>query len=107
MSYLNQRVNTDSVMYAKVERGIWLKGKSAVVDRDGFKLKDAEYTPSEEFPIVMVIGKVLKSPQVYTDERGKVTTDYQDYLEKAWIKRLREKYQPIEINEEVWQSLQQ
>jgi peptidyl-prolyl cis-trans isomerase SurA len=107
MSYLNQRVNTDSVMYAKVERGIWLKGKNAVVDKDGFKVKGAEFTPNEDFPIVMVIGKVLKSPQVYTDERGKVTTDYQDYLEKEWVKKLREKYQPIVINEEVWQALQQ
>ena len=66
LSYLNQRVNVDSVMYVKVERGIWVQGKNAAVDKLGFKLKDAEYTPSEEFPHVIPVGKVIKKPEVYT-----------------------------------------
>ena len=106
LSYLNQRVNVDSVMYVRVERGIWETGKNSAVDKYGFKNKAAEYTPSEEFPIVVPVGKVIKSPQEYTDERAKVTTDYQDYLEKAWIKTLREKY-PVVINEEVWAAIKQ
>ncbi len=52
----------------------------------------------------MVVGKVLKAPQEYTDERGKVTTDYQDYLEKQWVASLREKY-PVVINHEVLEQL--
>lgn len=104
MSYLNQRVNVDSVLYVRVERGVWTKGKNAAVDQLGFKIKDAEYTPSEEFPIVIAVGKVIKAPQVYTDERGKVVTDYQDYLEKSWVKDLRTKY-PVVINQEVWEAL--
>lgn len=104
LSYLNQRVNVDSVMYVRVERGIWEAGKNAAVDKYGFKNKAAEFTPSEEFPIVVPVGKVIKSPQEYTDERAKVTTDYQDYLEKAWVASLREKY-PVVINEEVWAEI--
>lgn len=104
MSYLNQRVNVDSTMYVKVERGVWTQGKSSAVDKLGFQLKDAEYTPSEEYPIVIAVGKVIKAPQAYTDDRGKVVTDYQDYLEKEWIARLREKY-PVQINQEVWNNI--
>lgn len=103
-SYLNQRVNVDSVMYVKVERGLWTAGKNAAVDKYGFKNKTAEYTPNEEFPIVVAVGKVIKQPQEYTDERAKVTTDYQDYLEKLWVASLREKY-PVVVNEEVWNLL--
>jgi peptidyl-prolyl cis-trans isomerase SurA len=105
MSYLNQRVNVDSVMYARIERGLWKQGANGAVDKYGFKVKDAEYTPKEEYPIVLLVGKVIKSPQEYTDERGKVTTDYQDCLEKLWVEKLREKY-PVEINQEVWNSIQ-
>ena len=105
MSYLNQRVNVDSVMYARVERGLWKQGANGAVDKYGFKVKGAEYTPTEEYPIVLLVGKVIKSPVEYTDERGKVTTDYQDYLEKQWVAKLREKY-PVVINQEVWNSLQ-
>ena len=105
MSYLNQRVNVDSVMYARVERGLWKQGANGAVDKYGFKVKGAEYTPTEEYPIVLLVGKLIKSPVEYTDERGKVTTDYQDYLEKLWVAKLREKY-PVEINQEVWNSIQ-
>ena len=105
MSYLNQRVNVDSVMYARVERGLWKQGANGAVDKYGFKVKGAEYTPTEEYPIVLLVGKLIKSPVEYTDERGKVTTDYQDYLEKLWVAKLREKY-PVVINQEVWNSIQ-
>jgi peptidyl-prolyl cis-trans isomerase SurA len=48
----------------------------------------------------VAVGKVIKAPQTYEDERGKVTTDYQDYLEKQWIAKLREKYAVV-VNKEV------
>lgn len=100
MSYINQRINVDSVQYVKVEKGLWVEGKNAAVDKYGFKNKTAEYTPSEEFPIVVPVGKVIKAPQEYTDVRSQVTTDYQDHLEKQWVATLREKY-PVVVNEEV------
>ena len=57
-----------------------------------------------EMPVVMVVGKVLKAPEVYTDERGKVTNAYQDELEKAWIEELRAKHTVV-INHEVLDKL--
>ncbi len=106
MSYLNQRVNCDSVTYVKVERGLWTKGQNAAVDKYGFKDKAAEYTPAEEFPVVLTVGKVLKAPQEYTDERAQVTADYQDYLDRQWVAALREKY-PVMINQEVFNALKE
>ena len=100
MSYINQRVNVDSVQYVRVERGLWTEGKNAAVDKYAFKNKTAEYTPTEEFPIVVPVGKVIKAPEEYTDVRGQVTTDYQDHLEKLWVQTLRDKY-PVVVNEEV------
>ena len=100
MSYINQRINVDSVQYVKVEKGLWVEGKNAAVDKYGFKNKTAEYTASEEFPVVVPVGKVIKAPQEYTDVRSQVTTDYQDHLEKQWVATLREKY-PVVVNEEV------
>jgi peptidyl-prolyl cis-trans isomerase SurA len=104
MSYLNQYVNVDSVMYVKVERGLWEQGKHAAVDKYGFNLKDTEYTPTEEFPIVIALGKVIKAPQEYTDDRGKVVSMYQDFLEELWITKLREKHS-VKINQDVWNAI--
>lgn len=108
MSLLNARVNIDSVQYVKVEQGLWVKGKNAAVDTYGFKLKGEEaksYQPSEEWPIVETVGKVIKAPQEYMDERGKVTTDYQDHLEKLWVAALKEKYEVV-VHEEVLKTLE-
>ncbi len=100
MSYIDQRINVDSVTYVRIEKGLWTKGKNGAVDKYGFKNKETDYTPTEEFPIVVPVGKVIKAPQEYTDVRGQVTTDYQDHLEKLWVASLREKY-PVVVNEEV------
>ena len=105
MSYINQRVNVDSVQYVRVERGLWKEGKNAAVDKYAFKNKTAEYTPTEEFPVVIPAGKVIKAPEEYTDVRGQVTTDYQDHLEKLWVQTLHDKY-PVEVNEEVLKALE-
>ncbi len=103
-SYLNHRLNLDSVTYIKFNHGLWEQGQNPAVDKYGFKDKKAEYTPSEEFPYVFCVGKVLKAPEEYTDERGKVTTDYQDYLEQEWLKALKAKYKVV-INEDVFNQL--
>jgi len=104
-SYIAHRINQDSVTYVKVQRGMWEQGKNPAVDKLGLKIKNAEFTPSEEFPIVeCAFGKKLKAPETWSDEKSKVTTDYQDYLEAAWIKTLHEKY-PYELNQEVWERI--
>ncbi len=104
MSYLNSRVNVDSVMYVRVERGLWKQGANGAIDKYGFKLKGSTYEPNEDYPVVIVLGKVIKHPQEYTDDRARVTSAYQDYLEKQWVETLREKY-PVVINQEVWNSI--
>ena len=104
-SYMQQRVNIEGETYAKYNYGLWTKGQNAAVDKYGFKDKKAQYKPQEDFPEVFCIqGKVIKAPQVYTDERGKVTTAYQDYLEQLWIESLRKNYE-VKINQEVLESL--
>ena len=99
-SYINSRLNTDSVRNVRFERGIWKKGDNKAIDKLVFKDKTNGYTPSEELPVEILIGKKIKAPQEYTDERGKVTSDYQDYLEKQWVEQLKKKY-PVVINQEV------
>ena len=103
-SYIEHRINNDSVKYVKVQHGLWEKGKNSAIDKFGFKDKKAAYTPNEEMPEVRCIGKTLKAPEVWTDEKGKVTTDYQDFLEAQWIKTLRAKY-PVVINQAVWEKI--
>ena len=104
-SYINSRINIgDSITYVKCTRGLWTLGQNKIVDKLGFKQKKVEFKTNSEFPHVFVVGKKLKAPGEFADERGKVTSDYQDYLEAEWVKQLREKY-PVVVDEAVFESL--
>ena len=92
--YLRSRLN-DSIQYVKVEKGLFVKGENKVIDKEVFKSKE-KLAPSNEYPFVFISGKMLKkTPENYTDVRGLVTADYQEFLEKEWIKALRAKYKVI------------
>ncbi len=96
-NYLYKRLN-DSIQYVKIERGLYEQGKNEIVDK--YEFESGDYTPSEEYPYVFTLGKVLKKmPAEYTDVRGAVTSDYQIYLEEKWIKDMRKRYKVV-INEE-------
>jgi peptidyl-prolyl cis-trans isomerase SurA len=97
--YLRVRLN-DSIQYVKIEKGLYVQGENKAVDQYIFKSKE-KYEPAKEYPFVFVTGKLLKKePEDFTDVRGLVTADYQEYLEQEWIKALRAKY-PVVINPEV------
>ena len=103
-NYIRTQVNNDSVTFASVERGLWKQGENSYIDFTEFKVPNTEVTVDVELPITIVIGKMLRKPETYTDVRGAITADYQNYLEKRWIENLRNKY-IVEINQEVLNSL--
>lgn len=100
--YLTSRLN-DSIVYVKVEKGLWVEGENKVIDSEVFK--KAKFESSKEYPYYFVAGKLLKNePESYEDVRGAVTTDYQNYLEKEWIASLRKKYS-VTIDENVLKTV--
>ncbi len=103
-SYLKHRVNLDTMLFVRYEKGLWKKGQEPVIDKLIFKDKEAQLTTDSLFPLVELVGKTLKAPEVYQDEKGKVVSAYQDYLEQQWIARLKEKF-PVVVNQEVFNSL--
>ncbi len=103
--YLRTRLN-DSIQYVKIEKNLYVQGDNKQVDKVVFKSK-AEVEPDKDYPFVFVSGKLLKTlPEDYTDVRGLVTADYQEYLEKEWIASLRQKY-PVEIDKKVLETVKQ
>lgn len=86
----------------KSEYGSFEKGAKKEVDYLVFK--EGVLTPDADFPIVFVDGKLLSNPENYTDIKGKVVQDYQSYLDKEWIKQLRNKF-PVKINEELFKTV--
>lgn len=101
--YLTTRLN-DSIKNVKIDKGLFVQGENKEVDFQIFKQKEKPEV-SKEFPYVFVIGKSLKSePEDYTDVRGLVTADYQEFLEQEWIKTLKSKY-PVDIKQNILETI--
>ena len=86
---LRKTFNNDSIIRIRVEKGLFKQGDNALIDRDIFKQKDAKVDSVKGYPIDATYGKLIKSPQEYTDVRGLVTADLQDELERIWVEDLR------------------
>lgn len=103
-NYINANFNKDE-KNVSFERGLWKKGDNCFVDKYSFKVQDVALDFDEDYPFVFVEGNLQdKYPEVYTDVKGSVTADYQNYLEHQWIKRLKKSYK-VKINKKVLKSL--
>jgi len=101
--YINKEFNNDSVTSVKIVKGLYVQGDNNIVDKLIFKDKNAAI--DEKLPVIFVSGKKLKKmPECFTDVRGQVTADYQNYLEKLWVDNLNRKY-PVEIHEDVLKTV--
>lgn len=100
---LNKELNTGSERVIKVKRGLFVKGDNEIVDYSVFGGKPYF---DEVFPVSFAKGRLLKKgPESYTDVKGQVTSDYQQKLEKDWVKSLDKKYK-VEINQEVVSTIE-
>ncbi|WP_024998662.1 peptidylprolyl isomerase [Prevotella falsenii] len=96
---LRTKFNNDSTIRVRVEKGLFKAGDNPLIDREIFKQK-AEVKPIKDYPIDAVYGKKLKAPEELDDVRSQVVSDYQEVLEKEWVKDLRKKY-AVTVNREV------
>jgi len=102
VQYLYDNYKVGDVSYVEAEKGLFKKGDNAFVDEAAFKSGTAKR--SDEFQDFFLIGKLLKAPESYNDVRGMVITDYQNYLEEVWLKKLNEKYK-VNIFPEIFNTI--
>ncbi len=102
-------LDADSIRSVRIVPDIFEKGQNKFVDKVEWKvgLSDLVKSDVENLVVAVKIKKVIPPAQKELKEaRGLVTADYQNYLEKEWVKQLKEKY-TVKINEEVLQALKQ
>jgi peptidyl-prolyl cis-trans isomerase SurA len=70
--------------------------------KEGFIKK--ETLKDNKIELTHVNRLLAPEPKLLKETRGYVISDYQDFLEKAWVKELKAKY-PVILNEEVFNDL--
>lgn len=99
---LSQAFNVDGLEMVKVEEGAYAKGDNIYIDAAVYDVDTI--ATLKDFPYVYVFGKKQSIPYSYTEVRGNLISDYQNFLDAQWVKRLRASSR-IEINNEILKTV--
>lgn len=90
----------------RINRKLYQKGDNELIDAVYWTYGPKDPVEKDGKTMVVVIHNTLEPGTKQLNEvRGLVTADYQNYLEKEWIKELRNKY-PIKVNYELLSQIE-
>lgn len=84
----------------KVERVIAKKGENAITDHLAFGGPAPDPKTLNWHHYYAFRDRIIDNPQEADDIRGQVIADYQNHLEREWVKELRKKYR-VKVNQKV------
>jgi peptidyl-prolyl cis-trans isomerase SurA len=85
----------------KIEEGLFNPGENNIIDQMVWNNSSEE----NDNLLILIKGEKLKPTiKSFSEAKGNVISDYQEYLEKEWIKNLRDKYN-IRIHNKVLSTI--
>jgi peptidyl-prolyl cis-trans isomerase SurA len=101
-----KEINKSSQLNLSIQKGLFSAGDNEIIDMIA---KSEGVSPNYNRPeglVFVVVNKILApQPKSISEARGLITSDYQNYLEKEWLKELRKNY-PVQVNKEILYSIQ-
>jgi len=95
----------DTIPCISLTHSLVEKGENEMIDaRKGKSGPGPLVEEGEKSTFVIVRGVRSPEPKKLDETRGQVTSDYQEYLEAEWLKKLKEKY-PVRVNQEVLKKI--
>jgi len=92
----------ESEKQVEIEGGAWEEGANDVID---YYVWNGKKTTSFNPELTFIRGdKIPPEPKTLEEARGLYISDYQNHLEKEWLKKLRKKYK-IKVNKKVLKSV--
>lgn len=102
-----EAVNESSTLNTKFRKGKFDVEKTGFIEAAKSPLKKGVndiYEHDGKFYVVKVLEEIPAGPKEFDEAKGAITSDYQNYLEKEWMKEIEAKHK-IVVNEEALYSL--
>jgi peptidyl-prolyl cis-trans isomerase SurA len=104
-SDIASQINKDTQLNIQIEEGVYAKEDRDILENVAWKKGLSMNIPyNGQFVIANVKDVIASTPKKFSECRGLVTSEYQNYLEEQWIKELRTKYSSS-INKQVLHSI--
>lgn len=99
------QINKDTQLNIQIEEGVFAKEDRDILENVAWKKGLSMNIPyNGQFVIANVKEVIPSTPKKFSECRGLVTSEYQNYLEEQWIKELRAKYS-TSVNKQVLHSI--
>ena len=96
--------NRESSLNLQVTEALFEKGDHDLIDSLTWEKGIVVTDQSNDYEMVVISETLEKQPKKLKDVKGLVISDYQDYLEREWVKELR-KTNTIEINQSTLDNI--
>ena len=84
-----------------ITHGTYKPEENYIIDQVKWNTGKTDYISNDGKTHLVVIHKIITpEPKPLIEIRGLVTADYQDFLEKKWLKDLKQKY-PVSVNKKL------
>ena len=101
---IEKTFNAEKPLTLEVSAGKFQAGENALLDSLEWKTGDVNFKKGNRFIYISSTQLLAPTAKTLDESRGQVISDYQNYLEKEWIKTLRQKY-PVVVNEEEFKKI--
>jgi peptidyl-prolyl cis-trans isomerase SurA len=101
-----KKINYSSPLNLKIIEGKYIKGENTYLSSTEWKVGTSNLINDMDGSVIIVdILEILpRQRKQLSETRGKVISDYQDYLESSWVSELKKKYN-VKVNTTVLYNL--
>jgi peptidyl-prolyl cis-trans isomerase SurA len=100
-----KEINSDTTKILTIESAKYSKKDNHFIDTIVWMPGISKDIQVKDGIVFINIKRVIKSePKLLNEARGLITADYQNYLEKEWIRYLRSRY-PVVVNKDVYAKI--
>ena len=102
---MEKNFNKDNPLRLQITEGIFQPGENQYVDQVG-NGQPGSYTLEKNGRTILVNIEKTEAPRLktFTEARGQVVSDYQNFLEKQWLDKLHQRY-PVVLNDKEVQRI--
>lgn len=105
LAKIKETLNVDNVVNIMVKSGLFEEGSDALPKGMKFEVGVSDIFKEGEYYFITQVEKVLPAGvKTFEECKGKITNDYQQYLEQRWVDDLKKEY-TVKVNMDVFERV--
>ncbi|MCS6832543.1 MAG: peptidylprolyl isomerase, partial [Flammeovirgaceae bacterium] len=101
---LQSELNRENALNLQIIQGKYEKSDNRLLEKIRWEKGRYELSEDNRRQLIIVEEILPSQPKTFAEAKGSLISDYQSYIEKRWLERLKKKY-PVTVNEAVLHSL--